>query len=62
MVSIVLQQGDCNALATYQALMNHLFGEYISRWMDVYLDNIIIYSDSLDEHMTHIRTMLCILE
>jgi hypothetical protein len=25
MVSLVVQQGDCNALATYQALMNHLF-------------------------------------
>lgn len=47
MVSTVLQQGDCNAPATYQALMNHLFGEFIGRWMDIYLDDIIIYSDSL---------------
>jgi len=62
MVSTVLQQGDCNAPATYQALMNHLFGEFIGRWMDVYLDNIIIYSDSLSKHMDHIRTILKILE
>jgi len=62
MVSTVLQQGDCNAPATYQALMNHLFGEFIGRWMDVYLDDIIIYSDSLSEHMDHVRTILKILE
>lgn len=62
MVSTVLQQGDCNAPATYQALMNHLFGEFIGRWMDVYLDDIIIYSDSLAEHMDHVKTVLRILE
>ena len=29
MVSQVVQQGDCNAPATYQSLMNHLFSAYI---------------------------------
>jgi hypothetical protein len=46
MVSLVLQQGDCNAPATYQTLMNYLFGDYIGRFMDVYLDDIIIYSNT----------------
>lgn len=45
-VSLVMQQGDCNAPATYQALMNHIFSAYIGRFMDVYLDDIIIYSQS----------------
>jgi hypothetical protein len=27
MVSLVVQMGDCNAPATYQALMNHIFSE-----------------------------------
>ncbi|KAJ2913330.1 hypothetical protein MD484_g7080, partial [Candolleomyces efflorescens] len=44
MVSHVVQQGDCNAPATYQALMNHIFSSYIGRFMDVYLDDIVIYS------------------
>ena len=34
MVSLVVQQGDCNAPATYQALMNYLFSEYIGVFMD----------------------------
>jgi len=42
MVSLVVQQGDCNAPATYQALMNHIFREHIGIFMDVYLDNIIM--------------------
>jgi hypothetical protein len=55
MVSLVLQQGDCNAPATYQSLMNYLFGQYIGRFMDVYLDDIIIYSKTLEEHVKHLN-------
>jgi len=61
MVSLVVQQGDCNAPATYQALMNHTFGEYIGIFMDVYLDDIIIYSDTLEEHVKHVKIILEIL-
>jgi len=62
MVSHVVQQGDCNALATYQALMNHIFGEYIGVFMDVYLDDTIIYSDTLDEHVQLVTTVFQILQ
>ena len=62
MVSHVIQQGDCNAPATYQALMNHMFGEHIGVFMDVYLDDIIIYSDTLEEHVQHVTTVIRILK
>jgi len=62
MVSHVLQQGDCNAPVTYQAVMNYIFGEYLGKWMDVYLDDIILYSDSLSEHIKNVKTILKILE
>ena len=61
MVSQVIQQGDCNAPATYQTLMNHLFSAYIGRFMDVYLDNIVIYSDTLEDHIKHVKLVLDIL-
>ena len=61
MVSLVLQQGDCNAVATYQTLMNHLFGPYIGVFMDVYLDNIVIYSDTIEDHLKHIRIVMDVL-
>ena len=61
MLSTVIQIGDCNAPATYQVLMNLLFSSYIGRWMDVYLDDIVIYSDMLEEHVEHVKTVLEIL-
>jgi len=42
--------------------MNHLFGEYIGIFMDVYLDDIIIYSDMLEEHLDHVCIVIGILE
>ena len=61
MVSLVAQQGDCNAPATYQALMNYLFSSYIGRFMDIYLDDIVIYSDTLEEHIEHVKIILDVL-
>ncbi|KAJ3474431.1 hypothetical protein NLI96_g12462 [Meripilus lineatus] len=58
---LVLQQGDCNGPATYQTLMNHIFAPYIGVFMDVYLDDIIIYSNTIEEHMKHIRTVFDVL-
>jgi Reverse transcriptase (RNA-dependent DNA polymerase) len=61
MVSQVIQIGDCNAPAAYQALMNHLSSSYIIRFMDVYLDNIVVYSNSLEDHVKHVKIVLDIL-
>lgn len=55
MVSKVMQMGDCNASATYQLIMNHIFAEYIRVFMDMYQDNIIIYSSSSEEHIQHCK-------
>nr|VWP01829.1 Uncharacterized protein [Ganoderma boninense] len=61
MVSLVLQQGDCNAVATYQTLMNHIFAPYLGVFMDVYLDDIAVYSDTLEQHLEHVRLVIDIL-
>ena len=61
MVSLVAQQGDCNAPATYQALMNHIFSAYVGRFMDIYLDDIVIYSNTLVEHVEHVKLVMDIL-
>jgi RNase H-like domain found in reverse transcriptase/Reverse transcriptase (RNA-dependent DNA polymerase) len=62
MVSQVVQIGDCNAPATYQALMNHLFSSFIGCFMNVYLDDIVVYSSLLKEHVEHVKLVLGILE
>lgn len=62
MVSLVIQIGDCNAPATYQGLMNYLFSACIGRFMDVYLDDIVVYSNTLEDHVTHIKIIVDILK
>ncbi|KAJ8456367.1 hypothetical protein ONZ51_g12171 [Trametes cubensis] len=61
MVSLVLQQGDVNGPTTYQMVMNHIFAPYIGVFMDVYLDDIVIYSDTIEDHMKHIHIVLDVL-
>jgi Reverse transcriptase (RNA-dependent DNA polymerase) len=61
MVSNVMQQGDCNAPTTYQTLMIYLFSAFIGVFMDVHLDDIIIYLDSISDHLKHCHTVLAIL-
>jgi hypothetical protein len=61
MVSLVMQQGDCNTSATYQTLMNHNFAAFISIFMFVYLDDLIIFSNSIEEHVKHIRLVFEVL-
>ena len=62
MVSNVVQQGDCNTPATYQALMNHIFSAHIGGFLDVYLDDIMIYSQLLEEHIEHVKIVINILK
>jgi hypothetical protein len=62
MVSLVVQQGDCNAPATHQSLMNHIFSAYLGVFLEVYLDDIVIYSDTLLEHVTHCKLAMDILK
>ena len=53
-VSLVMQQGDCNAPSTFQRLMTVVFRDYIARFVHVYLDDIFIYSSSIEEHEKHL--------
>ncbi|PIL26935.1 hypothetical protein GSI_10073 [Ganoderma sinense ZZ0214-1] len=61
MVSLVLQQGDINGPTTYQTVMNHIFAPYIGVFMDVYLDDIVIYSNTIADHIKHIRIVFDVL-
>ncbi len=47
-----------NALATFQRLMNKVLRQYIGKFIQVYLDDVIIYSNNLNEHKKHIKAML----
>ena len=50
-----------NAPAMFCTLMNQLFHNYLNKFMVVYLDDIVVYSRTLKEHVKHLRTILTIL-
>jgi hypothetical protein len=56
--SLVMQQGDCNAVAMFMNVMTDMFSQYLGVWMDVYLDDIVIYLDSLEDHVCCVKIVI----
>ncbi|GBG61978.1 hypothetical protein CBR_g26141 [Chara braunii] len=55
---LVMPVGLTNAPATFQAAMTTEFRHMLDRYVLIYLDDILVYSRSLDEHVEHLRTVL----
>ncbi|KAI7799341.1 Pol polyprotein, partial [Triplophysa rosa] len=55
---LVLPFGLTNAPAVFQGLINAVLGDMINRFVFVYLDDILIFSPSLQEHTRHVREVL----
>src|SRR6266542_459218 len=47
--------GLTNAPATFQRLMNYVLHDYLNDFVVVYLDDILVCSDTFDEHINHLR-------
>jgi hypothetical protein len=39
------------------SLMNSLFQEYLGKFVFLFLDDILIYSKSKEEHMEHLKVL-----
>jgi hypothetical protein len=51
----VLPMGITNACQTFQRMMNNVLGELIGVICFVYLDDIIVFSNTYEEHLLHIQ-------
>uniref|UniRef100_A0A3Q3GHN4 Gypsy retrotransposon integrase-like protein 1 n=1 Tax=Kryptolebias marmoratus TaxID=37003 RepID=A0A3Q3GHN4_KRYMA len=55
---LVMPFGLSNAPAFFQALVNDVLRDFLNVFVFVYLDDILIYSKTLEEHKHHVRQVL----
>ena len=53
--------GLSNAPAVFMCMMNGVFREYLDKFAIVFLDEILVYSKSEEEHENHLRMVLQVL-
>ena len=54
--------GLCNAPATFQSYINDALRQHLDEFCSAYLDDVLIFSDTLEEHKQHVRTIVTKLE
>ncbi|GBG79135.1 hypothetical protein CBR_g28850 [Chara braunii] len=58
---VVMPFGLCNAPGTFQHAMNRIFHDYLNKFVVVYLDDMLIFGTSVEEHAQHVDKVLSLL-
>ncbi|GBG72153.1 hypothetical protein CBR_g11086 [Chara braunii] len=58
---VVMPSGLCNALGTFQHTMNRIFPDYLDKFVIVYLDDILIFGRTVEEHVAHLDKVFSLL-
>ncbi len=51
---LVMPFGFTNAPATFYTLMNNIFWEWLDDFVIIYIDNILVYINYMEEHVEHL--------
>ena len=54
----VMPFGLTNAPVAFQHFMNDIFADMVDVCVIIYLDDILVYSDNIDQHWTHVHEVL----
>ncbi|GBG71123.1 hypothetical protein CBR_g8423 [Chara braunii] len=54
----VMPSGLTNTPATFQRAMDDIFRDILKHYVLIYLDDILVYSRTLEEHLRHLRDVL----
>jgi hypothetical protein len=57
----VMSFGLTNASVFFMNLMNSVFMDYLDKFVVVFIDDILIYSNNKEEHVDHLKMVLQIL-
>ena len=55
---VVMPFGLSNTPSTFQRLMNQTFFDLLNHFVVVYLDDILVFSESLSNHLAHLCIVL----
>nr|GFA63029.1 hypothetical protein [Tanacetum cinerariifolium] len=58
---LVMPFGLTNAPATFCTLINKLYHLFLDKFIVVYLDDIVVYSHTLEDHFLHLKQVLQVL-
>ncbi|XP_058780179.1 uncharacterized protein LOC131653873 [Vicia villosa] len=58
---LVMPFGVTNAPAVFMDYMNRVFQPYLDQFVVIFIDDILIYSRTIEEHMEHLRIVLSVL-
>ncbi|KAI2643813.1 Transposon Tf2-9 polyprotein [Labeo rohita] len=56
--TLVMPFGLCNSPSVFQQFINDVLRDMLGRWCYAYLDDILVYSKTLEEHTQHVRAVL----
>ena len=54
----LMSLGLTNVLTVFMDLMNRVFGEYLDKYVIIFIDDILVYSRAMEEHELHLKLVL----